>query len=326
MSGAAVAVAVADPVADAGAEPAVLDDFDSRPGGSMSLLRTIVGSCLRQVGGWMSTAGAVAMLATLDIPPSTARSTLARLSARGVLDREPRDGIAGYALREAAIPMLERGDARIFAAGVEAAVAADGAAGVADDPADATWCLVSFSIPERHRDRRHQLRRRLDWIGCGTVSDALWIGPERVIDDVRDILAELQLTDEVTVFAGARPSSDRPLAELAARWWDLDRVRALHERFIERYAAGAGVAAAGAGRAGGDAAAFATWIGALDEWRPIPYLDPGLPASALPGGWPGQASAALIASLESQYADAALAYARRLADSGRPARTPSAHR
>ena len=287
---------------------AMLDDFDSRPGGSMSLLRTIVGSSLRRLGGWMPTAGAIAMLDALDVPASTARSTLTRLAARGVLAREPRDGVAGYALRPEAVPMLERGDARIF----------QPAASV-----DAGWCLVSFSIPERHRDRRHQLRRRLDWIGCGTVSDALWIGPERVADDVRDILADLQLAGEVTVFTGARPLADRPLAELAGRWWDLERVRMLHQAFIDRYAPAAADAPAARDIPQGGARAFATWIGALDEWRVIPYLDPGLPETALPGGWPGHASRELFVGLRERYSDAALAFARDVTTCGQPARTPA---
>jgi phenylacetic acid degradation operon negative regulatory protein len=281
----------------------VLDDFDSRPGGSMSLLRTIVGSTLRQLGGWMPTAGAVLMLEALDVPASTARSALTRLAARGVLAREPRDGAAGYALRPEAVPMLARGDARIFQPAASAASAA--------------WCLVSFSIPERHRDRRHQLRRRLHWLGCGTVSDALWIGPERIADDVRGILADLELTDEVTVFTGARPLADRPLAELAGRWWDLERVRMLHQGFIDRFAP----AALGSGP-GGDRVAFATWVGALDEWRVIPYLDPGLPETALPPGWPGRASRELFAGIRERYAAAALAFAREVTACGQPAHSP----
>ncbi|WP_345762286.1 PaaX family transcriptional regulator [Diaminobutyricibacter sp. McL0608] len=294
--------ASAGAAAASGSGAAVLDDFDSRPGGSMSLLRTIVGSSLRQLGGWMPASGAVSMLDALDIPASTARSTLTRLAARGVLVREPRDGVAGYALRREAVPMLERGDARIFQPTASA---------------DAAWCLVSFSIPERHRDRRHQLRRRLDWIGCGTVSDALWIGPERVADDVRDILADLRLTGEVTVFTGARPDADRPLAELAGRWWDLERVRMLHQRFLDRYAPAASAPPVG------DREAFATWVGALDEWRVIPYLDPGLPETALPAGWPGRASRELFADIRERYADAAVAFARRVTGCGQPARTPA---
>ncbi len=289
-------------LAAAGPAAAVLGDFDSRPGGSMSLLRTIVGSSLRQLGGWMPASGAVTMLDALAIPASTARSTLTRLAARGVLARVSRDGVAGYALRPEAVPMLERGDARIFQPTASA---------------DAGWCLVSFSIPERHRDRRHQLRRRLDWIGCGTVSDALWIGPERVADDVRDVLDDLQLTGEVTVFTGARPLPDHPLAELAGRWWDLERVRTLHQGFLDRY-----TPAADGGARMRDRDAFATWVGALDEWRVIPYLDPGLPETALPAGWPGRASRELFTIIRQRYSDAALGFARHVTACGQPARTP----
>jgi phenylacetic acid degradation operon negative regulatory protein len=165
------------------------------------------------------------------------------------------------------------------------------------------------------------LRRRLDWIGCGTVSDALWIGPERVADDVRDILADLQLTDEVTLFTGARPLAARPLAELAGRWWDLERVRMLHQAFIDRYTPAA--AGSDPAKGGGDRAAFATWVGALDEWRVIPYLDPGLPRTALPARWPGRESRELFEVIRERYSGAALAFARRVTTCGQPARTPA---
>jgi phenylacetic acid degradation operon negative regulatory protein len=60
---------------------------------------------------------------------------------------------------------------------------------------------------------------------------------------------------------------------------------------------------------GDDRAAFAAWIRALDEWRVIPYRDPGLPASALPDDWPGAASAALFARLRRELEPRAVRYA-----------------
>ena len=36
--------------------------------------------------------------------------------------------------------------------------------------------------------------------------------------------------------------------------------------------------------------AFRAWVTLLDAWRPIPYLDPGLPHTALPDDWPGRRS------------------------------------
>jgi len=67
-----------------------------------------------------------------------------------------------------------------------------------------------------------------------------------------------------------------------------------------------------------DGEAFALWIRALDEWRVIPYRDPGLPSSALPADWPAAASAALFRRLRSGLEARALAHAAAVAG---PART-----
>jgi phenylacetic acid degradation operon negative regulatory protein len=251
-----------------------LEDLEARSGSSAALLRTVVGSILRPLGGWMSSAGAVELLAALDIPSSTARSALTRLCARGVLVREARSGAAGYALTAAAIPMLERGD---------------------------TWCLLSYSIPENHRTRRHRLRRRLESLGCGTVSDGLWIAPARLADDLRDATEALAAPGEATLFTDVRPDTTA-LPALVAGWYDLDRMRATHTTFLSHFADAPAPAT--------DREAFARWMRALDEWRVIPYLDPILPAKALPPDWPGARSATLFAALRSTLAPRALAYAR----------------
>jgi phenylacetic acid degradation operon negative regulatory protein len=267
----------------------VREDLEAGTGSSTAVLRTVVGSVLRPIGGWMTAAGAVALLDALDIPASTARSSLARLCARGVLRREPWDGVAGYALDPAAIPMLERGDARIYG---DRASGADG------------WCLVSFSFPEHQRRQRHQVRRRLATLGCGTVADGLWVAPARLEGELRAALAELDLgAAGATLFAGASVRGD--LGAEVARWYDLPRIRAAHDAFVAAYG--------GAAHPDGDREAFALWIRALDQWRVIPYLDPGLPPAALPADWPASQSARVFASLRAGLADRALAYARRTA-------------
>lgn len=264
------------------------EDLEARTGSSTALLRTVVGSVLRPLGGWMTASGAVALLDALDVPASTARSSLTRLCARGVLVREPHGAVAGYALDPAAVPMLERGDRRIFDT----------------RPAgDDGWCLLSFSIPEHRRDQRHQLRRRLAALGCGTVADGLWIAPQHLEPEIDRMLTELALQQECVLFADARARG--PLGSGLALWYDLDRIRAAHEMFLERFASAAHPV--------DDRAAFAQWIRVLDEWRVIPYLDPGLPAAALPDDWPAAASAARFAELRAALEPRALACARRVA-------------
>ncbi|WP_233265550.1 PaaX family transcriptional regulator [Leifsonia sp. AG29] len=278
---------------------ATREDLEAGTGSATALLRTLVGSVLRPVGGWMSTAGAVELMGSLGVPPATARSSLARLVSRGVLERSPRGATAGYAIDAAALPMLERGDARIFGPRVPAA----------------TWCLVSFSFPEHQRSLRHQLRRRLAALGCGAVADGLWIGPSSLEAELAELIAGFGAdagTGPTVLFADATARGD--LAAGLARWYDLETIRAKHDAFLDRFA--------GTPSPADDADAFALWIRALDEWRVIPYRDPGLPDDALPPGWPGGASAALFARLRGTLEERAVAHARRVAtvsESDRPA-------
>ncbi|EPR77401.1 putative regulator [Leifsonia rubra CMS 76R] len=282
----------------------ILDDFDSRPGSATSLLRTFVGSQLRQLGGWISSADLVRIMEALGVPPNGARSAIARVKLKGLLVPEVVNGRQGYRLNPEAVPMFQRGDRRIFS--------------FRQQREDDNWCLISFSIPESRRDARHQLRRRLGWIGCGTVATGLWICAASLKDEVLVILDDLELRECATLFIAGRPdvggsdvglpAADRPdagrsLADAAAQWWDLERLRTLHERFLAQHAAQVGPAAS-------DAEVFARYIHALDQWRVIPYLDPGLPDSALPAGWPGHASLQLFGGISRSLAARAHAFAR----------------
>jgi phenylacetic acid degradation operon negative regulatory protein len=269
------------------------EDLEARSGSATALLRTVVGAVLRPIGGWLSAAGAVALMGSLDVPAATARSSLARLCSRGVLVREQREGVAGYAVDPAALPMLERGDARIFGRR-EAAEAVEAAE---------RWCLVSFSFPEHRRSQRHRLRSRLAALGCGTVADGLWIAPAALEAEVAEAVQEVEAAGgAATLFGDAAVRGD--LADGLARWYDLPAIRALHDSFLARFAG-----LEGDGAPADDRAAFAAWIRALDEWRVIPYRDPGLPASALPPDWPGAASAALFARLRRELEPRAVRYA-----------------
>ncbi|WP_285115265.1 PaaX family transcriptional regulator C-terminal domain-containing protein [Leifsonia sp. fls2-241-R2A-40a] len=276
---------------------AAREDLEASSGSATALLRTVVGSILRPIGGWMSAAGAVRLMDDLGIPAATARSSLARLCSRGVLRREQRDGVAGYAVDPAAVPMLQSGDARIYGERVEASA----------------WCLVSFSFPEHRRASRDRLRRRLAALGCGSVADGLWIAPAGLEEEVAHAAQSPDGDAAVVLFTDAVPRGD--LAEGLSRWYDLPAIRAVHESFLAHFGAAPAPA--------DDAQAFALWMRALDEWRVIPYRDPGLPSDVLPGDWPGAASAGLFRRLRRDLEDRAVAYASAVAA---PERTVAAAR
>ncbi|WP_382304305.1 PaaX family transcriptional regulator C-terminal domain-containing protein [Herbiconiux sp. UC225_62] len=270
----------------------VLDDLESRPGSTTSLLRTVIGLYLRRLGGWISSADLVALLEHLDVPAARTRTAIARVKQKGLLTPGARDGAAGYALRPDAIGMLAKGDRRIFAAR-------------SMEPGD-PWCLVSFTLPEEQRQLRHQLRRRLSGIGCGTVSPALWICPDFLAGEVEDILDELGIRASATLFRTERPRVAGELRGAVAEWWDLDTLAERHREAIAGLTALLEAPPGASPDPGADA--FARYLRGVDVWRPLPYLDPGLPSDLLPADWPGARSTALFAELTARHAEASQAF------------------
>jgi len=218
-------------------------------------------------------------MATVGVSQTRTRTAILRVRSKGLLDPEVRDGSAGYALGPTASAALERGDRRIYTARQM-------------DTSD-RWCLISYSIPESQRQLRHQLRRRLAGIGCGTVSAALWICPEYLAAEVEEILADLGVRASAAIFLADETRVAGGLERAVGEWWDLPAVAARHQNFLSAYGS---VAAADLT----PVEAFATWIGCVDAWRVIPYVDPGLPAAWLPADWPGNLTILLFADLRDQ--------------------------
>lgn len=261
----------------------ILDDVDSRPGSATSLLRTVIGSYIRDVGGWFSVAEIVRLMDAIDITSAHARTAILRIKNKGVLVPEMCEGHQGYRIPPAAVTMLERGDRRIFT--------------FRQQENGGAWCLVSFSLPESERAARHQLRKRLAWIGCGTVSTGLWICPAFLAGEVEEILTELGVRHWATVFITETPQPDGSLRDAVRTWWDLDSIAGMHHKFIDGFAQW--------GPAQQPREAFAHYVRMLDGWRQIPYLDPGLQPAVLPANWPGFASVALFERLRSELEPAA---------------------
>jgi phenylacetic acid degradation operon negative regulatory protein len=250
---------------------------------------TFFGAFVRDLGGWIAVADLIGLMTDLDLDEQAVRSAVSRLKRRGVVVAERRAGAAGYRLTDAALAMLEAGDARIFERAAPPATGAE-------------WLLVSFSIPEAQRALRHRLRARLEWLGLGTVASAVWIGPARVEDEVRALVDEFGLAGRVELFR-AEHAGFTPTPDALARWWDLEAVGAEYRAYLETWRPR--LRRWRRRRALEPAEAFAGYVRQLDAWRRIPFHDPGLPTAALPADWPGTAAWALFAELSERLHPAA---------------------
>jgi phenylacetic acid degradation operon negative regulatory protein len=252
---------------------------------------TFFGAFLRRLGGWIAVADLIALMGELGLDAQSVRSSVSRLKRRGVIASERRDGAAGYRLTAHGEAILRAGDARIFAR-PRGSHPPEGAH-LAVDGAAPPWLLVVFSIPEAQRALRHRLRAGLAGLGLGTVAPAVWIAPAQLEDEVRGLVAELGLGENVTLFTGSSPDGD------PARWWDLDAIAAEYARYVAEWEP-----------ALAREPSFAGYVRQLDAWRRIPFHDPGLPAEALPADWPGEHAWTVFGALEARGREPALAHAR----------------
>ncbi|MGI8331227.1 PaaX family transcriptional regulator [Actinomadura scrupuli] len=209
------------------------------------------------------------VLGRLGVTDVAARATLNRMTHRGLLTRGRQGREAVYEISAAGRRVLRHGAGRIFS----------------PEPfgrADGEWTLLSFTLPETHRDLRHQVRSRLAWAGFGPVRDGLWIAPGTV--DPLEILGGLDLAEAAEASFGAfagRPLPPTRLDLLVRRAWNLVEIRAAHEEFLGRWA---GAAPEPGGALPALAALLADWIRLL-------RTDPGLPATYLAEDWPAARSA-----------------------------------
>ena len=119
------------------------------------------------------------------------------------------------------------------------------------------------------------------------------------------ILADLGVRASASIFLADEARVDGGLERAIGRWWDLPAIAARHQAFLSAYGSVVGEDLT-------PQQAFAAWIGCLDAWRVIPYVDPGLPAAWLPADWPGNLSVPLFADLREQLEDLSGRYVRQV--------------
>ncbi|WP_329462555.1 PaaX family transcriptional regulator [Streptomyces sp. NBC_01431] len=265
-----------------------------------SLIVTLYGAYGRQTSGSLAVAELIRLLAAVDVDAPSVRSSVSRLKRRGLLVAQPTaQGAAGYALSADARQLLDDGDRRIYAH--PSPRAADG------------WVLAVFSVPEPERSKRHVLRSRLAGLGFGAAAPGVWLAPARLYDETRHTLDRLQLAPYVELFRGEHLGFS-PTAEAVARWWDLPAIAKEHEDFLDRHEpvlrAWQSRDHPGSGAPAQAEAAYRDYLLALDSWRRLPYVDPGLPADLLPHNWPGARSAEVFGRLHQLLREAGAAFVR----------------
>jgi len=227
---------------------------------------TFLGDHLLDTGLCVYSGSVIDVLARAGVSEEATRSTLTRMTGRGLLRRQRSGRRMYFGLTERSKRILHDGAVRLWQTG---AVNRDW---------DGTWTLLAFSLPGERQRERHDLRASLAWAGFGPVQGGLWIAPGA--PDVSDLLSE-----HIRVFRGhADPSTD--IGELIAGAYDLAALADRYREFRARWAGPEKITDPLAGK-----------LLLVTDWLQIIRRDPRLPAEHLPADWPAAAAQELFRAL-----------------------------
>lgn len=241
----------------------------TRQGSPPSLLLTLLGDYWWGRAEPLPSAALVELLADFGVSDVAARAALSRMVKHGLLASTRSGRNTFHELTPRAQTVLSDGAARIFSFGAD-----DG------EPWDGRWSVVAFSVPEANRAAREALRTRLRWLGFAPLYDALWVSPHEHHAEALAELVGLGVT-AATAFVATAP--DLPATVPPQSAWDLEGLAALYQAFVDDWEP----THAALGRGAIDPVdALVRRTELMDAWRAFPGLDPDLPASLLPTGWP----------------------------------------
>ncbi len=238
-------------------------------------------------GVWQETL--IEALGDLGIKPQAARQALARSVTAGWLRTERHGRRSRVHLTDDTAEMLRTGAARIYGFGD----AWDW---------DGRWLLVALRVPEQRREVRHQVRTRLAWAGFGSLGGGLWITPHMDREaELADVAGNGSVAELLSFRAelGALGDLERVVGEA----WDLAGVAEAYDRFLAAFARL---------RPQRPEAIFRAQTELVHEWRKFPFLDPDLPESLLPAGWPRTRAHDLFQDRHARWHAAAQDYFREL--------------
>jgi len=257
-----------------------------------SLAVTIFGDSIAPQGHSVWLGGLVTVMQQFGLNARQTRTAIFRLGREGWLTPSLSGRRSYYCFTPSGERQYARAAQRIYA---PAAAAWDG-----------HWTLVTgVGLEGALRD---ELRRRLGWLGFGSLGAGLLAHPQMPPATVQDVVRELGCAGQVVVWR-ATTALDAPLVELVRASWRLDELAGRFEQFITRFALFDALLAGVRVLEPRDAFLLRTLL--IHEYRRVLLKSTELPPALLPARWPGHAAHDLTASLYRRLHAPASAYCQR---------------
>lgn len=222
------------------------------------LLLTVLGDYLLHEDDGIWSSRLVTLLGDLGVSAPAARMALSRLHGSRLIVRHQEGRRTMYKLAPRGRSLIAEGRDEIFAFGRQEAW-------------DGQWTLLTYSLPEDQRSLRHELRRRLRFLGFTGAYTSTWIAVRDRRRQLERLVAELEVEEDSEIFVGVPSNVDR-LSKMIRERWSVDDLEPVYERFLDAYSP---LATEGLH---GDRERFIVRTNMMQNFRKFPLLDPDLPA------------------------------------------------
>ncbi len=238
------------------------------------IIFVLFGDLIVPRSGQVWTTSLLTMLNCLGISEHAARLALSRMVHKGWLKAQ-RDGRHSlYTLTPKGRRLLDEGGQRIF------------------EPRrvvwDRRWQLVIYSLPESKRKLRDDLRKRLVWLGFGSLGPSVWVSPNDRRVEVEAMLDDLNVHEHIQFFSGMELTCGDEHA-IIEHCWDLPGLNRQYGQFIAHWEPEVKkckqATDAGDGPTAEECFVQRFWI--MHEYSAFPRTDPNLPTALLPAEWLG---------------------------------------
>lgn len=243
-----------------------------------SLAVTIFGDSIAHQGHSVWLGGLVTVMQQFGLNARQTRTAIFRLGREGWLTPQLSGRRSYYCFTESGERQYARAAERIYAA---AAAEWDG-----------HWTLMSGVGLDGVL--REELRRRLGWLGFGSLGGGLLAHPQVPLATMQDVMRELGCESQVVVWR-ATTGLAAPLVELVRTSWRLDELAGRFQQFITRFSMFEALLAAQPAVDARDAFLLRTLL--IHEYRRLLLKSTELPPALLPAQWPGHAARTLTAAL-----------------------------
>jgi phenylacetic acid degradation operon negative regulatory protein len=210
-----------------------------------------------------SSASFIQALARVRVSEHAVRSTLARMTRRGLLERHQRGRQMYFGLSARSHSALADGWDRIRKTGA------------INREWDGNWTIIAFSLPDSRRATRHDLRSRLTWGGFSSLQAGLWISPIAV--DVTKLLGGLDLEENFQSFT-AQTIAPTQAAKIISSAFDIAAIGTRYRSFLARWDVDDPLPAV--------PDMLAKQLLLNTDWLDVVRRDPHLPVQHLPNTWP----------------------------------------